>query len=82
MKPYEINSPCSPGDQVYLVCNDGIRLLFVREIQIYKDYERDEVVTAICFADYPYIVLTDETRGRIFNNLDEAKKALKEFDNG
>ena len=82
MKPYEINSPCSPGDQVYLVCNDGIRLLFVREIQAYKDYERDEVVTAVSFANYPHIILTDETRGRIFNNLDEAKKALKEFDNG
>lgn len=54
-------------------------MLYVREINVFRDYDRDEIVTAIYFSDYPYVVLTDETRRRIFNNYDEAVKALKEF---
>lgn len=54
-------------------------MLYVREINVFRDYDRDEIVVAICFSNYPYVVLTDETRRRIFNNYDEAVKALNEF---
>lgn len=81
MKPFTIECPCSPGETIYYLGNEGMRLLFVKEIQVFKDYDRDEIVTAIIFADHPYVVLTDETRKRFFDNYDEAVKALKEFDN-
>ena len=81
MKPFTIECPCSPGETIYYLGNEGIRLLLVKEIQAFKDYDRDEIVTAIVFADNPYVVLTDETRKRFFDNYDEAVKALKEFDN-
>ena len=81
MKPLTIECPCSPGETIYYLGNEGIRLLLVKEIQAFKDYDRDEIVTAIVFADNPYVVLTDETRKRFFDNYDEAVKALKEFDN-
>lgn len=80
MKSYRIDSPCSPGDNVYLLCNDGVRCLYVRELQVFGDYKSGSPITAVLFANYPYIVLTDETRKRFFGNKDDAVKAFKKFD--
>lgn len=82
MNSYEIKSPCSPGESVYYIENDGVRLLYVKEIHVFKDYDNDEILTAIVFSDHPYVVLTDETRQRIFSNYDDAIKASMEFNNG
>lgn len=82
MKSCEIKSPCSPGDSVYYLGNDGVQLLLVKEIKTYKDHDKDEILTVVCFSDHPYIILTDETEQRLFSNYSEAIIAFKEFNNG
>lgn len=79
MNTCSIESPCSPGENVYYLSNDGIRLLFVREIQVFKDYDADKILTAIVFSGHPYVILTDETRRRMFGTYDDALEALREF---
>lgn len=79
MKPFTIECPCSPGETIYYLGNEGLRLLFVREIQVFKDYDADKILTAIVFSGHPYVILTDETRRRMFGTYDDALEALREF---
>ena len=80
MTPYRIDSPCSPGDTVFLLCNDGIKQVHVRELLIVKLGDNITPDLCISFWDYPFVVWNDEMRDRFFATKEEAVEALRNFE--
>lgn len=71
MKPFNIDCPCSPGDKIFYVQDDGgIMCLYVLQIQVVRDLNGN-LMGAIDFPNYPFLTF-DEARGRIFGSLQEA----------
>ena len=77
MKPCKFEFPCSPGDTVYLVINNGVVRLIVTQMQIIKNAD-GKVEAVVCFPNYPFITL-EEAKVLLFDTLDEALTCYNEY---